>query len=173
MHMTAEEDRLSMKYGIKGIPLLSLISTVTLPSSFSSDITHLIFKNLVPNLIGHYTGNFKELDDSTEEYTIPPHIWSEICKIIATSGNTIPSQLGAWMPNLEKDCSHMMAEAWSFWVMYIGPIVLQNCFKKPQYYLHFMKLVWLIYLCLAYNMKRSNIDETWVGFQEWVVEYEK
>ena len=169
----AEEDRLSMMYGIKGVPLLSLIGTLTLPLSFPLDFMHLIFENLIPNLVAHYTGNFKGLDDGTEEYTIPAHVWSEICDIGFSSGDTIPSQFGARVPHLEKQRSHMTAEAWSFWVMFIAPIILRNRFTKPRYYTHFMKLVHLIHLCLAYDMKASDIDTIRVGFQEWVVEYEK
>ena len=168
-----EEDRLSMEYGIKGVPLLSLISTLNLPLSFPLDFMHLIFENLVPNLVAHYTGNFKGLDDGDEEYTIPAHIWSEICEIGSASGDTIPSQFGARVPNLEKERSHMTAEAWSFWVLSIAPIVLRNRFTKPRYYKHFAKLVRLIHLCLAYDMKTSDINTIRVGFQEWVVEYEK
>ena len=169
----AEEDRLSMTYGIKGLPLLSLIGTLTLPLSCPFDFMHLIFENLVPNLVAHYTGNFKGLDAGIEEYIIPANVWSEICEIGSASGDTIPSQFGARVPNLNKECSHMTAEVWSFWVMYIAPIILCNRFSKPQYYAHFAKLVHLIHLCLSYDMKASNINIIRVGFQEWVVEYEK
>ena len=154
----AEEDRLSMRYGIKGVPLLSLVGTLTLPLSFPLDFMHLIFENLVPNLVAHYTGNFKGLDAGTEEYIFPPHIWSEICETGSASGDTIPSQFGGRVPNLERERSHMTAEAWSFWVMFIAPIILRNRFSKPRYYTHFMKLVHLIHLCLAYDMKTSDID---------------
>lgn len=123
---TAEEDRLSMACGIKGIPLLSLIGTLALPSSFPLDFMHLIFENLIPNLVAHYTGNFKGLDDGDEEYTLPAKVWSEICETGSASGDTIPSQFGARVPNLEKERSHMTAEAWSFWVMFIAPIILRN-----------------------------------------------
>ena len=170
---TAEEDRLSMLCGIKGVPLLSLVGTLSLPLSFPLDFMHLIFENLVPNLIGHYTGNFKGLDAGTEDYTIPANIWSEICQIGSASGDTIPSQFGARVPNLEKERSRMTAEAWSFWLMYIGPIVLRNRFTKPRYYTHFMKLVRLVHLCLSYDMESSDIDVIRVGFQDWVLEYEK
>ena len=93
--LNAEEDRLSLVYGIKGVPLLSLISMLTLLTSFPLDFMHLIFENLVPNLVAHYTGDFKGLDAGAEEYIIPAHIWSEICKIGSASGDTIPSQFGA------------------------------------------------------------------------------
>ena len=134
---------------------------------------HLIFENLVPNLVAHYTSDFKGLDAGTEEYIIPAHIWSEICKIGSASGDTIPLQFGARMPNIERECSHMTAEAWSFWVLFITPIVLRDHFTKSQYYTHFMKLVCLIRLCLAYEMRASDIDTIRVSFQEWVVEYER
>jgi hypothetical protein len=168
----AEEDRLSMEYGIKGVPLLSLLGSLTLPLSFPFDFMHLIFENLVPNLVAHYTGTFKGLDAGTEDYILPGPVWSDICRIGSASGDTIPSQFGARMPNLEKERSYMTAEAWSFWVMFIAPIVLRNRFQKPRYYTHFMKLVQLIHLCLAYDMKANDIDTIRVGFQEWVVEYE-
>jgi len=170
---TAEEDRLSMTYGIKGVPLLSLVSTLTLPLSFPLDFMHLIFENLVPNLVAHYTRNFKGLDDGVEEYIFPACIWSEICETGSASGDTIPSQFGARVPNLEKERSHMTAEAWSFWVMYIAPIVLRNRFTRPRYYVHFMKLVRLVRLCLAYDLEASDINTIRIGFQEWVTEYEK
>jgi len=134
---------------------------------------HLIFENLVPNLVAHYTGNFKGLDDGVEEYIFPADVWSEICVTSSASGDTIPSQFGAQVPNLEKEHSHMTAEAWSFWVLHITPIVLLNHFTRPWYYTHFMKLVRLIHLCLAYDMKSSDIETTQVGFQEWVMEYKK
>ena len=44
-------DRLSRKYGIKGLPGLFLLSSVKFPISFPFDFMHLIFENLVPNLI--------------------------------------------------------------------------------------------------------------------------
>ena len=169
----AEEDRLSMACGIKGLPLLSLIGTLNLPLSFPFDFMHLIFENLIPNLVAHYTGNFKGLDAGTEDYVIPARIWSEICETGSASGDTIPSQFGARVPNLERERSHMTAEAWSFWVMYIAPVVLRDRFTKPRYYAHFMKLVHLIHLCLSYDMKASDINTIRAGFQEWVTGYEK
>ena len=170
---TAEEDRLSMACGIKGIPLLSLVGTVTLPLSFPFDFMHLIFENLIPNLVAHYTGNFKGLDAGTEDYIFPAPIWSEICKTGSASGDTIPSQFGARVPNLEKERSHMTAEAWSFWAQYIAPIILRNRFTKPRYYVHFTELIHLVRLCLAYEMKAGDIEAIRDGFQEWIVEYEK
>ena len=169
----AEEDRLSTKYGIKGIPLLSLLGSLSFPSSFPLDFMHLIFENLVPNLIGHYTGSFKDLNCGSESYELAPDVWSAICRAGAESGKTIPSSFGARMPNIEKERKSMTADSWSFWAQYIGPIVLRNHFRKDRYYKHFTDLTRLIKLCLNYDMELTDIEEIRRGFAEWVVEYEQ
>ena len=53
--------KLGKKYGIKGVPILSCISSITFPSSFPFDFMHLIWENLIPNLIEFWTGTFKSL----------------------------------------------------------------------------------------------------------------
>jgi hypothetical protein len=169
----AEEDRLSTKYGIKGIPLLSLLGSLSFPSSFPLDFMHLIFENLVPNLINHYTGNFKDLDGGSESYKLSADVWSAICEAGAASGKTIPSSFGARMPNIEKERSRMTADSWSFWVQYIGPILLRNRFQNDRYYKHFADLIRLIKLCLNYDMELTDIEKIRHGFAEWVMEYER
>jgi len=67
----------------------------------------------------------------------------------------------------------MTAEVWSFWVLYIAPIILRGRFTKPRYYVHFMKLVCLVHLCITYDLETNDINTIRVGFQEWVTEYEK
>jgi len=169
----AEEDRLSTKYSIKGIPLLSLLGSLSFPSSFPLNFMHLIFENLIPNLINHYTGNFKGLDSGSESYQLSADVWSAICEAGAASGKTIPSSFGASMPNIEKEQSSMTADSWSFWSQHIGPVLLHNRFKKDHYYKHFMDLNRLIKLCLNYDMDPADIEEIRHGFAKWVTEYEE
>ena len=90
-----ESDRLSRKYGIKGLPRLFLLGSIRFPASFPFDFMHLIFENLVPNLIRHYTGDFKGLDAGTESYELPKSVWEAITNTAARSGDTIPSEFGA------------------------------------------------------------------------------
>lgn len=47
----ADEKKLSQKYGIKGVPLLSILSSLSFPHSFPFDFMHEIFENLLPNLL--------------------------------------------------------------------------------------------------------------------------
>ena len=62
---TAEEERIAKSTGIKGIPLLSYLGSIFFPVSFPLDFMHLIFKNLLKNLVLLWTGNFKDLDEGT------------------------------------------------------------------------------------------------------------
>lgn len=168
-----ESDRLSRKYGIKGLPGLFLLGSVRFPTSFPFDFMHLIFENLVPNLIRHYTGDFKGLGAGAESYELPNGVWETIAGTAAQSGDTIPSDFGARMPNMDTERSSMTAETWSIWIMHLGPILLRDHFLKPAYYEHFMKLSNLVHLCTSYEMKRSDIKLIRDGFIEWVQEYER
>ena len=88
----AARERLAKEHGIKGIPLLSSVSSISFPSSFPFDFMHLIWENLIPNLIGFWTGDFKDLDHEDEGYFIEPHIWNEIGAATAACKATIPSE---------------------------------------------------------------------------------
>ena len=168
-----ESDRLSRKYGIKGLPGFFLLGSIEFPTSFPFDFMHLIFENLVPNLIRHYTGDFKGLDTGTESYELPKGMWEAITDAAAQSGTTIPSDFGARMPNILTERSSMTAETWSLWIVYLGPILLQDRFSKPAYYEHFAKLLRLVRLCMSYEMKRSDIELIRNGFIDWVQTYEQ
>ena len=168
-----EAEQLAKDSGIKGVPLLASLNTLNFPFSFPLDFMHLIFENLIPNLIRHYTGTFKDLNSSIENYILSKEVWIEICKAGSASGDTIPSSFGSWMPNIETERSSMTAEAWAFWCMFLAPVLLRNCFSHPHYYNHFMKLVRLIHKCISFELKRSEIDNIRRGFQEWVLEYKE
>jgi hypothetical protein len=73
----AEEKRLSQKYGIKGVPLLSTLSSLAFPTSFP--YMHMIWENLIPNLVLFWTGQYKDLDHGGDvDYRLMPTIWDVI-----------------------------------------------------------------------------------------------
>ena len=63
-------EQLSKKYGIQGIPVLRSISSISFPSSFPFDFMHLIWENLICNLIEFWTSTFKDLDHQDKDYFI-------------------------------------------------------------------------------------------------------
>jgi hypothetical protein len=168
-----DREELAKKYGIKGRPVLSCTSALSFPSSFPFDFMHLIWENLLPNLVLFWTGDFKELSHEGMGYVIEKRIWKEIGVATAACGATIPSAFGAPVPNIESNRSYMTAEMWANWTLYIAPVVLRGRFKKEKYYKHFMKLVHLLKLCLAFEIDEAMLKEIDEGFKSWVEAYEK
>jgi len=91
----AKAVRLAKKYGIKGVPILSYLPSLTFPVSFPYDFMHLIWENLVKNLVLHWTGSFKGLDDGDKSYSVPKAIWEAIGAATAAAGSSIPSAYGS------------------------------------------------------------------------------
>jgi hypothetical protein len=67
-----EAIRRSRAYGIKGVPALSYLKSLSFPLSFPYDFMHLIWENCIPNLILLWTGEFKGLDEGVEDYQFSP-----------------------------------------------------------------------------------------------------
>ena len=165
-------DKLSKKYGVNGIPLLLHVSSLTFPTGYPYEVMHLFWENLVRNLVLLWTGNFKDLDDGRESYQLSQSIWEAIGEATATSGSTIPSAYGARIPNIARGSAYCTAEMWSFWTLYLGPILLRRRFQYPKYYTHFVDLVRLLNICLQFEITDDEIEEIRSGFIKWVSQYE-
>lgn len=169
----AESARLATSYGVKSIPLLSCLSSLSFPQSFPCDFMHLIYENVINNLVLLWTGNYKGLDEGTGSYEFMPTVWDAIGVATAASGPTIPSAFGASPPDVANNKTACTADSWSFWTLYLAPVLLHNKFQRAEYYKHFIKLVKLIHLCLQFEYSKGDIALIRSGFQEWVEEYEK
>jgi hypothetical protein len=170
---TAASERLASEYGVKGIPLLSALSSLSFPKSFPYDFMHLIWENLIPNLILLWTGNFKTLDHSNQGYVITKTVWEAIGEATEAAGKTVPAAFGARLPNIALEKAHLTAEMRSIWTIYLAPTLLRGRFQHERYYKHFLELVSLLTLCLEFQLSESQIDELEEGFKIWVVKYEK
>ena len=169
----AEADRLSRRYGIKSIPVLSYLSSLKFPTAFPYDFMHLIWENLIKNLVLHWTGDFKGLGEGAESYILPRHVWEAVGIATAASGSTIPSAYGSRVPNIAVDASTCSAEMWSFWTLYLGPILLRRRFRQIKYFKHFVELVRLLNLCLQFEISMEEISQIRAGFIHWVGDYER
>ena len=166
-------DSLSRKYGIKGVPILTELKSLSFPLSFPYDFMHLIWENCVDNLILLWTGKFKGLDEGREQYQLNSSTWDAIGTTTAASGSTIPSAFGARPPNFMTQKSACSAETWSFWTLFLRPILLCRRFRKCKYYDHFIDFVKLINMCLQFEISDDEIDVIQVGLIKWVKEYEE
>jgi hypothetical protein len=165
--------RLSTKYGIKGVPVLSYVPGISFPLSFPYDFMHLIWENLIKNLILLWTGEFKDLDEGTGSYQLDSKVWEAIGAATATSGSTIPYVFGARPPNVAGDKSACTADTWSFWTLYLGPIFLRRKFNNQKYFDHFVDLVKLLNICLQFEYSEDDVEKVRVGFIAWVRKYEE
>ena len=165
--------KLAKLYGIKGVPYLSLLPSLNFPKSFPYDFMHLIWENLIKNLVLHWTGEFKGLGAGKESYEFPTAVWNAIGEATGKSGSTIPSAFGSRVPNVATHQSQMSAEMWSFWTLYLGPVLLRRRFQRPKYYTHFVWLVRLLNICLQFEITDDEIEELRLGFIDWVKEYEE
>jgi hypothetical protein len=168
-----QKGRLSKAYGIKGVSLLSNIKSLCFPLSFPYDFMHLIWENVIPNLISLWTGEFKGLDEGVGEYQLRPKVWEAIGEATAAAGSTIPSVFGIRPPNPAKYKSSYSAEAWSFWTLYLGPVLLRRRFRNQRYYKHFIELVKLLQTCLQFETTTEEVQIVRDGFINWVAGYEK
>jgi hypothetical protein len=92
---------------------------------------HLIWENLIPNLIKFWTGAFKDMSHEGKEYVIEENAWKEIGAATVACGATIPSAFGAPVPNIVTKWYTMSAEMYANWTLFIAPIVLRRRFKRP------------------------------------------
>jgi hypothetical protein len=159
-------------YGVKGLSIFHYLPSISFPISFPYDFMHLIWENVVQNLVSLWTGSYNGLDEGTESYELPQTVWDAIGLATAASGSHIPSAYGTRVPDIAKHKAYYSAEMWSFWVLYLGPVLLQRRFQRPKYYTHFICLVYLLNLCLQFEISTAEIEEIRHGFAQWVQEFE-
>lgn len=169
----ADSERLSKQYGIKGVSILSALSSLSFPSSFPYDFMHLIWENVIKNLMSFWTGKYKDLDEGSEQYQFPSAIWDAIGLATADSGSSLPYIFGPRPPNVATDKISWTADTRSFWAQYIAPVVLRGRFLHDKYYDHFVELVRLITICLGFEVTTTQIEDLRDGLITWVQKYEE
>ena len=166
-------NRIAKETGIKGTPLLSTLDYIAFPQSFPLDFMHIAWENVVKTLVGLWTNNYKGIGEGKESYHIGAGSWKTIGADGAASGSTIPSAYSPHIPDVSKKGSYLTADMWSFWTLYLAPVLLRNQFKKPEYFTHFVELVRLFRICLQFDISVSEIQELKTGFIKWVEEYKR
>jgi hypothetical protein len=167
-----EEANRSKLFGIHGIPLLSTLSSLSIPASFPHDFMHLM-ENIIPGLTQLWTGTYKGVGVGTEDYELRKTVWDAIGEACKASGDTIPSSFGCRVPNIATERHHFIAESWLLFATFLGPILLRRRFTNTDYYRHFIALVDLINLCLKLEISARELDVIEKGFAKWVSDYER
>ncbi|KAL1686110.1 hypothetical protein GGG16DRAFT_64889 [Schizophyllum commune] len=168
---TATANRLAKRYGIKGLSVLRHLSSLAFPTSFPFDFMHLIFENVVKHLISLWTGGIDGVrgDFQFEKLSV----WQGVGEATEGSGRHIPSVFGARPPNCAEPKGAATADTWSFWLLYLGPVHLTKCFRRKEFYTHFVRLAELVNECLLFQSSRQQVGEIREGFIEWVNVFER
>jgi hypothetical protein len=95
-------EELMKAYGIKSIPLLRALTSLRFPWSFLYNFMHLIWENLILNLILIWSGCFKGIDKG-KQYIIDPPAWQHVGTDSTEATKTIPLSFGGAIPNPAKD----------------------------------------------------------------------
>jgi hypothetical protein len=168
-----ERNHLSTAYGIKGVPALSFLPSVSFPTSFPFGLMHLFFENIIPDLVDMWSHKFNPSLPKDDDFIIALRTWKAIGEAGAMSGTTIPSLFGSRVPNIITERHMFTAETWMFWTIFLAPTLLRGRFPKDKYYKHFMALQGLIKDCLAFELWSTKINEMEEGFISWVMAYER
>lgn len=170
----AVRERLAKQYGIKGIPILSRLSSLSLSKSFPYGFMHLLWENAIKNLVSLWTGEFKGLEVGSGSYEFEKSVWEAIGAATAAAGSTIPScYASARPPNVASNRTATTADSWSFWTLFLGPVLLRRRFAHQKYYDHFIDLVVLLHICLQFTITSDDVVRLREGFASWVEKYEQ
>jgi hypothetical protein len=169
---TRESEDLAKETGVKGVPLLSCLSSLSFPKSFPYDFMHLIWENVMKLLFQLWTGDFKKMDMGSGNYELSAENLKEIGRLSEEAGSTIPHTFGPRPPNISSDGIQWTADLRSFWCMHLAPRLLKG--RLPAvYFKHFIELVKLLSMCLEFDMETSKIETMRLGFAKWVKDYER
>ncbi|KAB5591793.1 hypothetical protein CTheo_4785 [Ceratobasidium theobromae] len=168
-HDTVSADR-ATKCGIKGVSLLSRLPSISIPASFPVEVMHMVWINLVPQLVDLWTGTFNNYDAGIHNYLMDQATWDILGDMCGESGSTIPSSFGCRVPNLKKR-SNFIAESWSLWATQLAPNILRHRLKEPCY-VHFVRLIRLMKECMDYSLPRSELPRIREELALWVQDYE-
>ncbi|KAG9093159.1 hypothetical protein FS749_014971, partial [Ceratobasidium sp. UAMH 11750] len=167
-----ERKKIARDCGINSRSIFARLKSINLAHCAPYDIMHLLFENLVPNLIRHWTGNFKGLDEGTGNYRLSPADWATIGRLSAAATRTVPSAFVGTIPDIAEDGHLYKAEAYSFWFQFIAPVVLKDRLPEP-YYEHFLRMREIFIWVIHHEITMDQITELERMVNEWVADYER
>lgn len=170
--LVKDRKELAMRLGIKGMPALKRVGSIDYARGVPWDFMHLLFENVVKNLVYLWMGKFKGLDAGREDYIIPAAIWKVIGQETVDAVKDIPATFVRSLANLAEDSTYFTAEGWAFWFMYLAPILMQGRFDN-KYYKHLCDLSDIMKSCIKFSLSHTEIDNLEIRIAAWVQRYER
>lgn len=162
-----------MYHGIHELPALTCVKSLDHAQCAAWDWAHILCENVIPNLTYLWMGIFKGIDLGDKDYEISANTWEIIGEETAAAVKSIPAAFVRALGNIAQDHSMFTVESWSFWFMYVAPIILQGRFQHEKYYNHLCMLVDIMKMTLKYEITHVEIDKLERAIIKWVELYEK
>jgi hypothetical protein len=157
----SQRDRIAQASGIKSRSCFWDLPSILWPWSFPIDNMHLFFLNIASYMRGHWQGNFfpwerssgakkTKFKQSTEDYNVPPSIWTEIDKEIPEM--IFPTAFG---DRIRGVAEFRKANKWKSWTRVLSTILLKERLPEP-YYTEWVKFIEAITLATDYYSISAN-----------------
>ncbi|KZV60001.1 hypothetical protein PENSPDRAFT_594608, partial [Peniophora sp. CONT] len=130
----------SSKHGIKGVTLLASLPLVNLATTCPYDFMHLIWENLIMNLVLHWTGAFRGLNEGLRLLQL-----EQVC----LGRHWCYYHLGR-INNSRQEL--VVLDSLS------APALLDRKFWDVKYYDHFIRLMKLLHICIWFEITHTEVQ---------------
>ncbi|CAE7185763.1 unnamed protein product [Rhizoctonia solani] len=151
-----QADDLCKKFGICGPSILDRIPSIARPSSYPHEFMHLFLLNHGPDLISIWIGTHTGVPGRARLISLAN--WGLIGTETAESTYLLPASYIRPLPNIATSWGLYTAESWSFWIIYIGPVVLRGRLAQ-KYYDHYLELVSILKCLLSLKNTVARIEQ--------------
>lgn len=103
---------------------------------------------------------------------ISQHNWTILASDIKNSHTSVPAQIARSISAPLENRSSWTADTWSYFLLFLGPIVLQDRLPNP-YYRHFLKLSHAARGLTKIILDRGVVGQLHRELGDWVTEFEK
>jgi hypothetical protein len=135
---------------------------------------HILFENIIKQLLGMWDGSpvTRRGRSKQEPWVVSVADWDSISDDIVHSGKWIPTSIARNINVPLDNRSSWTAQTWSFFLMYLGPILLQGRLPNP-YYRHFVQLSAIARSLTRVVIPRTDVAALHRQLGEWVRSFEK
>jgi len=85
------------------MPALQRVNSIDFAQGDPWDFMHLLFENIVKNLISMWKEKFKGLNAGSQNFIIPEHIWEVIGQKMVAATRDIPAAFIISLSNIADD----------------------------------------------------------------------
>ncbi|KAF8691635.1 Transposase family tnp2, partial [Rhizoctonia solani] len=162
----AVQQELVKLYGLNAWPIFLHLKSIDLATCAPYDAMHLLFKNLVPNMIQHWFGKFKGLDEGSGNYFISENNRKAIGELTVKAVPTTPLYFVGTLPDIYKDCSLYKAKAYLYWFQHLGVVLLKG--RLPNvYYEHYLLIQDIINMVLHFEITYNELNKLEQMVKQW------